>query len=146
MRREAPDEPEQLAHDRAASDHAAELGVPRDLLFGFQQAPAAFRIFPHLRQEMCQASKVERLCEVVDGSKLDGLDGAVDRRIAAHENHLTIRIRFPNRAQDFDAADIGQAQIDRREIGVMVFELRKRLRTARTRHHLETRVFGEPSD
>ena len=98
VRREAPDEREQLLHRRPAADHAAELCVLRDLLLCVEQPPAPRGVVAHACEETRQPGEVERLGQVVDGAELDRLDGTVDRGVAAHQHDLAVRIGFAYRA------------------------------------------------
>ena len=146
MGREPADEHEELLHHWSAADHAAEFRVHRDLLLRFQQPAPARPVVAHRREQMVQPREIERLRQVVDGAQLDGFDGAVDRRVAAHQNDLTVGISLADRAQDFDATDVGQTQIDDGDVGSMIRQLTERLFAVWARDDVEAGRFGQSRD
>ena len=94
-------------------------------------------VVAHDREQMVEPREIERLGQVVDGAQLDGFDGAVDRRVAAHQNDLAVGIGLADGAQDLDATDVGQTQIDGGDVGSMIRQLIERLFAGRARDDVE---------
>ncbi len=117
MRRQAPDHPEQLLHQRAAADHPAELQAARHVALDRQQAAAALEIVADAGQQLLEAREVERLAQIVGGAELDRLDRGLDRRVAGHQDRLAARIDVADGAQHVEAADVRHPQIDHDQIG-----------------------------
>ena len=144
--REPADEDEELLHDRSAANHAAEFRVHRDLLLRLQQPAPARLVVAQRREQMIQPLEIERFRQVVDGAELDGFDRAIDRGVATHQNDLTVGIGRAYRAQDFDATDIGQAQIDDGDVGSMIYQLIERVFAICARDDVEARYLRKPGD
>ncbi len=143
MRRQPLDQAEQLLHGRTSADHPAELGALGCLLFRLEQPAAPDGVLTHGREEFAEALEIERLGEVVDGAQLDGLDRALDRGRAGHEDHVTVGIRLANRAQHVESADVGHAQVDGGDVRVMFAQVIEGRSAARASHHVESHAFSD---
>ena len=86
-------------------------------LFHRQDAAPAIDLLAHAREQLIEPAEVERLAQVVHRAELDGLDRGVDRRVAGHQDGLTMRIDIADRAQDVEAADLRHPQVDHDEVG-----------------------------
>jgi hypothetical protein len=73
-------------------------------------------VFADAVQELVEALEVQGLDEIVAGSKLDGLHGGVDGRIAGHQHHFARGETLANRAQYVETAHVGHAQVDDRQV------------------------------
>jgi hypothetical protein len=137
VRRQAPDQAEELLHRGVAADHPPADEVPRRFLVGRRHGalPIAFRLDG--RQELPEPAEVDRLAQVIHRSRLNRLDGAVDRGVPCHQHGLALRVRLPDRAQHVQTADLRHLQIDDCDVGRVRVEVLERRGPSGAGHDLE---------
>ena len=66
--------------------------------------------------------EMEGLDEVVVGAELHGFDGAIHHVVGAHHEDDSGGIGFFQAAEDFDAIDAGQNDVEQSEVGLLLGE------------------------
>ena len=146
VRRKPAQRIEQLLHPRASADHPLALEVHRDVRLDGEEALPPAHAVDDARQEAFQPIEVERLLEIIQRAELHGLDGAVDRRLARHQDHLAFRIRGANRLDHVQAADVGHLEIHEGHVGIELGQVRERRHRVQARLDLEAQLTRESLD
>jgi hypothetical protein len=71
--------------------------------------------------------EMEGLDEVVVGAEFHGFDGAIHHVVGAHHEDDGGGIGFFQSAQDFDAIDAGQHDVEESEVGLLLGEQGQRI-------------------
>ena len=146
VRREPPDGIEQFLHDRASPDHAVKLELPGDVGIDLEEPLAPADSLPDRHEQSAQPVEVEGLGQVIERTRLDGLDGRVEGRVAGHQDHLAVRVGGTDGAQHVDPADARHLQIDEHGVRLHRRQACQRVLPVAAEDHFEPETADESFD
>jgi len=82
--------------------------------------------------------KREGLDEIVKGAELHGFDGALDQMVGTHHDYDGGGARLFDLAQDFDAVDAGQNDVEQNEVGLLLMKELEAIFTGESGEDLES--------
>ena len=146
VRRQTPDHVEQFLHHGTSADHPVKLELLRQLRVSPQERLPPLDALAHRDQQLAEAVEVERLGQVVERAKLDGLDGGVDAGVTGHETDLACGQSRPNLPQHIQTIDVRHLEVDERDVRLDIQQGRQRRARARVRQDGERQRLREPLD
>ena len=144
VRRQPPDQAEQLLHRRSAPDHRTELQLAGDVALDGGHAVPPPVLVTNALEQVLEAAEVERLRQIVPGAQLDGFDGRVDGGMPGHQHDLAGRVGDADRAQHLDSVQPRHSQIYDRQVGATHRQHLEGPRAVTAFEHVESGAPGKP--
>jgi len=116
VRRQAPDQGEDVLHRRTAADHPAELEPAGDVRLRLLQRSPLRVVVTNTRQQRAQPFQVQRLAQVVDRTASQRLDDTVIGYIVRHERDATVLIDCLDPVQQAEVADVRPPGVDQHQL------------------------------